>query len=465
MKKILIIFCCLLFCIPAFCQDINGKWSGIIHAGQQQVVFVFTIEKHGGTYSTVIDIPTKRIAGLKPKETVFANNELLVDVSNLGLTYTGRFMADSLQIKGSITEGVNVFPLVLKREEIKEMKIDSRPQEPVRPYPYNEEEVTFKNRKAGVVLAGTLTLPRGMGVFPAVILITGSGPQDRDETISGHKPFLVLADYLTRQGLAVLRYDDRGTSKSTGNYSLATTKDFASDVMMAIGYLKSRKDIDQHRIGLIGHSEGGIVAPMVANLSGSVSFIVLLGATGIPGSELIFMQAKSMRGFPVPDEAAYEKVIRKATEIASANKNMADIQKELRTHYENNLFPIMRPMLKSDAEANDIISKLVESRTTPWMRYFYTYNPADELQKVSCPVLALNGSKDTQVVPKINQEGIRNALNKGRNKDYLVKELPGLNHLFQECTTGSMSEYNRIVQTFAPGALQEVSGWILAHVK
>ena len=456
----------LLFSISAFSQDITGTWSGIIETGKtEKVVFTFTFEKMGESYTTVIDIPAMRVADLKPKHATFTNGELVVDGSNLGFKYQGKFIQNSQQIEGTFTEGVNALRLNLKKSEIKTVNTFRRPQEPIKPYPYKEEEISFNNKKADVTISGTLTLPNKPGSFPVAILISGSGPQDRDETFYEHKPFLVLADYLTRQGIAVLRYDDRGAGKSTGDHSGATTKDLASDVMSAIEYLKTRKDIDINKIGLIGHSEGAIIAPMVANLNKKISFIVMLAGTGIPGSQVSLHLAIINRGFPVQDENAYENAIKKAITIASANKDLAEIKKELRIHYNESIIPMLKPIINSDAKIEEIITNLVEIRTSAWNRYFYTYNPADELEKVTCPVLALNGSKDTQVQSKINQEGISNALFKGHNSNYLVQELPNLNHLFQECETGNMNEYSKIEQTIAPFVLKQISEWVLAHTK
>jgi uncharacterized protein len=454
----------VLSSLVGLAQEISGTWSGVIQSGKKDpVVFNFTFAKNGDNYTTIINIPAMRVAGLKTKETTFSNDTLSVDGTNLGFRYLGIFKQNSEQIEGTFTEGVNAMPLILKTEIIKTATAFKRPQEPIKPYPYNEEEVSFTNKTAGVTLAGTLTLPKKAGKLPVVILISGSGPQDRDETFYEHKPFLVLADYLTRQGIAVLRYDDRGVGKSTGDHSVATTRDLASDVLNAIKYLQSRKDIG--KIGLIGHSEGAIIAPMVANLDKNISFIVMLAGTGIPGSEASLFLAKTTRGFPVPDETAYEAAIRKAIKIASANKDVAEIKKELKLHYKEAIVPIIRPMFKTDEEVNTVINKLIEIRTSVWNRYFYNYNPANELKKITCPVLALNGSKDTQVQPKINQEGIRNALLQGHNKNYLVKELPNLNHLFQECETGEMNEYSKIEQTIAPIVLKQISEWIIVRMK
>lgn len=463
MKKI-ITHLILLFSITTNAQDISGKWSGIIESGKSEpVVFNFTFENSGEEYSTIIDIPALRVANLKPKETVFSKEELVIDGSNLGFKYRGTFKKESQLIEGTFTEGLNALPLVLKKVHIETKISFKRPQEPVKPYPYIEEEITFYNKEADITLAGTLTLPSKTGKYPVVILISGSGPQDRDETFYEHKPFLVLSDYLTRLGIGVLRYDDRGVGKSSGNHSMATTKDLALDVTCAVNYLKSRNEVN--KIGLIGHSEGAIIAPMVANLNKKVSFIVMLGGSGISGSEVSLYLAKKTRGFPVQDEAAYDLAIKKAIKIAAANKDLATIKKELRIHYDEAIVPMLKPIINSEVKISAIITNLIEMRTTPWNRYFYNYNPANELQKMTCPVLALNGSKDTQVQPEINQAGIRNALNKGHNKDFTINEIPNLNHLFQECETGEMNEYSAITQTIAPSVLKQMSDWILVRSK
>lgn len=335
----------------------------------------------------------------------------------------------------------------------------------MKPYPYYEEEVVFNNKEAKVSLAGTLTLPNKNGKFPVVILISGSGPQDRDESFMGHKPFLVLSDHLTKQGIGVLRFDDRGHGKSTGDFGNATTEDFSKDVLSAITYLKTRKDIDAKKIGLIGHSEGGIIASLVANNSKDVAFMVLLASTGISGTELSVMQSKTLRQFPVKDELAYEKNTRKAITIVTSNKSNTEIKRELTTHYNNFIRPILTSLNVPEEKINLFIKSQLKTSLKPWSRYFLQYNPADEIEKLKIPVLSLNGSKDTQVNAKINQEGIRKALIKGGNKAYKIVELENLNHFFQECETGKMNEYRKIEQTISPKVLELVSSWVLNVVK
>jgi pimeloyl-ACP methyl ester carboxylesterase len=466
MKKIIICISIMLCGIVALAQEIEGTWVGTVSAGKSDdIMFSFKFGKIGDLYSTTVDIPAMRVQSLKPIHTTFAKEFLLVDGSNLGFRYEGYFKEDSHLIEGTFTEGVNSLRLVLHKSEVNTATVAEvkRPQEPIKPYPYIEETVTFINRKSGITLEGTLTHPDGKGIFPVVILISGSGPQDRDETYYEHKPFLVLADYLTRHGIAVLRYDDRGVGKSTGNFSLATTKEFACDVACAMAYLQTRSDIDKHNIGLIGHSEGAIIAPMVAHQSKKPAFIIMLAGTGLSGIETSVYLALKTRSFPVPDEAVYEASVRKGIMIAAAHKEMPEIRKELQFHYDQNILPTIRPLFNSDEEAAKVITNLIEFRVSPWNRYFYNYNAADELEKVTCPVLSLNGSKDMQVPAKINQDSIRKALAKGRNKDYLVQELPGLNHLFQECESGEMTEYSKIEQTIAPSVLELISQWIKSH--
>lgn len=453
----------LIALTSCYAQDISGTWIGQVQISNDKTLeFNFHITKDGESYTTIIDVPTNRVEGLKPKATTFIDKKLLVDGSNLGIKYEGVYDSDSQKITGNFNEGPNTIPLTLEKSNSKPKITFNRPQEPTKPYPYHEEEVRFENQSANLTLAGTFTRPNAVNKYPTVILITGSGPQDRDQTFLGHKTFLVLADYLTKHGIAVLRYDDRGTSESTGNFSASTTEDFATDVIAAVEYLKTRKDVDFDKIGLIGHSEGGIIAPLAANRAKKdVAFIISLSGTGIPGSKLVFDQVIKGRAFPVPDERAYEDAIREAIEIARSDKDLSFIKPELKQHYNKTIAPILKPLLGSDEKTEQIINNLVEARTTPWIRYFYNYNPADEYAKIKIPVLSLNGTKDTQVPAKIHQEGIRKALEKAGNKNFDIIELEGLNHLFQEASTGEMDEYSKIEETFSPKALTIISDWIL----
>ncbi|TJY35957.1 alpha/beta hydrolase family protein [Pontimicrobium aquaticum] len=453
----------ILSIVSLFSQNISGDWSGKAKRSDKEITFVFNIKQEGANYSAVMNVPTFRISGIKPSATTFTNGTLQIDGSNVGMSYVADFNNELQQFEGMYKEGGIEMALNLKKGAV-EIADQRRPQEPVKPYPYYEEEVVFPNKEANITLAGTLTLPNKNGTFPVVILISGSGPQDRDETFMGHKPFLVLADHLTKQGIGVLRFDDRGQGASTGDFGSATTEDFSKDVMSAIAYLKTRKDIDKKNIGLIGHSEGGIIAPLAANNSNDVAYMVLLASTGISGTELSVMQSKTLRQFPVKDEKAYEGNARKAIAIVTSNKSEQEIKTELTAHYNDFLRPILKDLNVPEKNINAFIDNQVNTSIKPWSRYFLQYNPADEIEKLQIPVLSLNGSKDTQVNAKINQNGIRQALIKGGNKDYKILELENLNHFFQECDTGKMDEYRKIEQTFSPIALKEISSWVLEHI-
>ncbi|PYT58067.1 MAG: alpha/beta hydrolase [Acidobacteria bacterium] len=333
-----------------------------------------------------------------------------------------------------------------------------RPQNPVKPYPYREEELAFPNDQAKISLAGTLTLPSGQGPFPAAILIGGSGPHDRDETIAGHRPFLVLADHLTRKGVAVLRCDKRGIGKSTGTYYQATSEDFASDVQAALSYLKSRKEVDPKRIGLIGHSEGGLVAPMVAARSKDVAWIILLAAPGLKGEDTLLLQSQLiLRTAGVNDEqiAKTREFNKQVYALVRQEGDPAKLQTKLNQLVESS--GMGAALLPADLQSQ------VRLMTSPWFRFFLDYDPVPVLQKTLCPVLALNGEKDLQIASKQNLEQIRKAFQQGGNTDFQTTELAGLNHLFQHGPTGSPTEYGGIEETIAPEALNSISDWVLKH--
>jgi pimeloyl-ACP methyl ester carboxylesterase len=465
MKTILSTILLIVLAITSsFSQDLSGVWHGNAKTPDDKVIlFVFLFEKNQDKYTATMAVPTFNVSGVKPKSTVLEQGHLKIEDAGLGMTYDGIWNEASNLIEGTYTEGGVKLLLSLKKGNPK-MPKNNRPQEPVKPYPYYEENVKFNNTDAGVTLSGTFTRPTQKGEYPVVILISGSGRHDRDGSAMTHKPFLVLSDYLTRQAIAVLRYDDRGFGESTGDFSKATTADFAQDVLSAVRYLKSRKDIDIKQIGLIGHSEGGIIAPLAANQTSDISFMVSLAGTGIPGSEVSVMQSKSLRPFPVPDEEAFEENVRKSIKIASSDKGISQKRKELLAHNEAYLVPILKSLGAPDENISKFIKNETESVLKPWNTYFFNYNPADEFEKLRIPVLSLNGSKDTQVDATVNQNAIRQALIKGNNKDYKVVELENLNHLFQECETGKIDEYGKIEQTFSPIALNEILNWILEHL-
>ena len=340
-----------------------------------------------------------------------------------------------------------------------------RPQEPKPPFPYRTEEVTFTNSAERFDLAGTLTLPEGQGPFPAVVLITGSGPQDRDETLMGHKPFLVLADHLTRNGIAVLRYDDRGVGKSRGNMMNATSMSLSYDAEAAVKYLLTRPEINKKMIGLAGHSEGGLIAPMVASRNSTVAFIVSLAGPGVSGNDIILRQTRDIQAASGLPEKDIDETIRtngKLFEMVMAEADQRKMAKNAMEWYNKELdakgvTPDERKTMMAQ------FTQALVSVNSPWFRYFLAANPADYWSKVKVPVLALNGEKDLQVSAEVNLPVIKAALKKAKNKRVTVKSMPGLNHLFQHCTTGSPAEYASIEETFSPEALQIITDWIKLH--
>ena len=449
-------------------NQIEGIWLGAIKAGSIELRIVFHISfRPGGVYSATMDSPDQGATGIPVSLVTFAEGKLRLDVKAASAVYEGVLQPDGNTMAGQWQQSGMSFPLELKRTE-KPIESAQRPQEPQKPYPYLEKEVTYENAAAKITLAGTLTQPEGAGPFPAVILITGSGAQDRDETVFGHKPFWVLADYLTRRGIAVLRVDDRGVGGSTGEIAKATSQDFAQDVRCGIEYLRSLPEINGRQIGLLGHSEGGIIAPMVAGETSDVAFIVLLAGTGITGEEILYLQGAliNQASGATPEIVALNRKIQQMLfTITKQEKDNKMAQEKIKQALSDLIATLpaeqkkaLEPMLQAqEAQFQAVLS--------PWFRFFLTYDPKPTLRRVKCPVLALNGEKDLQVPPKENLKAIEESLQAGGNKSFTVKELANLNHLFQTCQTGLPLEYSKIEQTFAPEALKIIGDWILQQMK
>lgn len=466
MRTFSILLISLLTSISLSAQDITGQWNGALKVQGTQLRLVFNVTKTNNGVSSTMDSPDQGAKGIPTTTTNFENSILKITIANAKIEYEGTLGKDNI-IVGTFKQGGQSFSMNLSKKVIEKEKL-VRPQEPIKPYPYYSEDVTFENNKAGIILAGTLTLPKKDGVFPAVILISGSGPQNRDEELLGHKPFLVLSDYLTKNGIAVLRYDDRGTALSKGDFKTATSADFATDVESAITYLKTRKEINKKKIGLIGHSEGGLIAPMVASKSKDVAFIVLMAGTGIQGDQLLLLQQKLIeKASGVSDENLQKNELtnKKAFDIVNKSNSIEQLNIDLTNFIKQSLVENPNAEKPQGMSDEDFVKLQVEQIANPWMQYFIKYNPALALEKVKCPVLAINGEKDLQVPPKENLEAIKKALTKGGNKKVTTKELPNLNHLFQECKTGSPDEYATIEQTLSPTALTEILNWIKMQSK
>jgi len=436
---------------PAKPSDIDGAWMGTLDTGAIKLRVVFHIVNTEDGLSATLDSLDQGAMGIPTTSVTRGGSSLKIEVQKIGGVFEGKIAPDLSSIDGKWSQGGGTMPLVLKpAKDQAELEL-KRPQNPVKPYPYHNEEVTYDNKSQNVTLAATLTIPQDKGPFPAVVLITGSGAQDRDESLLGHKPFLVLSDYLTRHRIAVLRADDRGTAKSTGVFATATTADFATDTEAGVAYLKTRPEIDPHKIGLIGHSEGGVIAPMIAARNKDVAFIVMMAGTGVPGDQVLVAQGEAIAiaSGKSPAEAAKNAVKEKEMlTLVETEKDQAVLEKELKEKIAGDV-----------PEAQ--IGIQIKQVTSPWFRYFLTYDPATALRRVTCPVLAINGSLDKQVLPNQNLPPIRKALAESGNKHVEIDELPGLNHLFQTAKTGSLAEYSQIEETISPVALEKMSTWIL----
>ncbi len=432
-----------------------GTWKGrlVVPGGSLRAVFRIAKQSDGSVAATM-DSPDQMVVGL-PVSKVSAQGKTVTLMVTAGARYTGTLTRPGA-MSGTWEQHGLKFPLDLKRTG--PATLQTRPQDPKPPFPYKSVDVTFPDKKAGITLAGTLTLPKTGGPFPAVLLITGSGPQNRNEEILGHRPFLVWADHLTRRGIAVLRVDDRGVGKSGGDFSKATDDDFVNDALAGVAYLKSRKDIAPHEIGLVGHSEGGIIAPKAAVRSKDVSFIVLLEAPGLPGDQIILDQTLLIGKAEGATPAELKTVASGEKRFLDIVKNQPDRAKaaaELRK-----LLPQIDKKMSGAA-----LDGQVRLALSPWYRDFVAYDPRPTLEKVTCPVLAIGGSKDLQVPAKENLAAIAGALKAGGNKDVTIKEFKGLNHLMQPAKTGLPSEYGEIETTVSPKVLKFVGDWILAQVK
>ena len=458
MKKAILLLITVLVSSLAIGQEITGQWNGLLKVPGAQLRIVANISKTETGYVSTVDSPDQNANGIPVATTTFENSILKLEIPVINGSYEGTLNKDNI-IVGKLTQNGQSFEVNLSKE-IVQKQVFSRPQEPKKPYPYYTEDVKFLNKTANITLAGTLSLPKKEGNFPVVILITGSGAENRDEEIFGHKPFLVLSDYLTKKGIAVLRLDDRGVGESTGNTNTSTTVDFASDIQAGVDYLKTRTEINKKKIGLIGHSEGGLIAPMVAGNSKDINFIVLLAGPGLRGDKILLLQnelIKRQNGKPEIEIQKEKEIFKGVYDLVIASSlndgNLkSNITSYLKTQYNDP---------SKDADVELIIAQV----TNTWWYNFIKLDPVPFLEKVKCPVLALNGSKDLQVPAEINLEAIKKTLINSGNKKVTTKILPNLNHLFQECQTGAPSEYETIEQTFSPIALEEISNWLLVQTK
>lgn len=449
---VLIVLSVFVHAVPAFTQEVTGDWVGQLNGGFKVRIHM---EKNATGYSGHLTNPSGNETGLD--QVTCEGMHLHFAVNKLNLSYDGVWNEKEKAWNGSLTFQ-QVYPLMLKRATAADLAPHDhkRPQEAAimaNPRPYVERDVRFNNPAGHNQLAGTLSVPNGKGPFPAVVLISGTGHNTRDEDVWGHKVFVVLADALNRNGVAVLRYDKRGAGGSTGDYDAATTVDFTSDAAAAVTWLKTQPEIDAQRIGVLGHSEGGIIAPAVAAADKSVAFVVMIAGPAIRGDKLFVLQsAMTAKTYGAPevyiarrkvfDQALYDAIVSAPSDAAALDHAKSIVAKGVAE----------KVIDQNEAET------LPQEDTRPWERYFLAYDPAPTLATLRVPVLALNGSLDVQVPAKEDLAAARVALK--NNPNATVVELPGMNHLLEDAKTGSPSEYNDIEETVSPAALKMIVDWV-----
>lgn len=431
-----------------------GSWTGTLETGGTALRIVFHIEHtERGSLTATMDSPDQGVTGIPASRVTADGDSLVLEVGSINGRFEGVLAEADSTIEGTWTQSGRSFPLTLSPADASDTAA-ARPQHPEPPYPYATEEVTFRNDDVGITLAGTLTLPEGEGPHPAVVLVSGSGPQNRDSEIFGHKLFHVLADHLTRHGLAVLRYDERGVGASGGSFEGTTSEDLARDVAAAVHFLKARPEIEASEVGLLGMSEGGLVAPMVHTRFEAVEFLVLMAGPSVPGHELLVEQSAAIaaaQGAPPSAVDSIRRVQRRTLDAIRTAPDSATAASQLQA------------ILEAEGATDEQVELQIEQSTTPWFRYFIRYDPVPVLRQIDVPVLALYGSNDLQVPPTQNADPMRTALEQRPNNDVTVRVLDGLNHLFQPADTGSPAEYAQIETTMASEALQTVTAWIRAR--
>lgn len=445
----------------------NGTWQGILDVGngtELRIVFHVTEDGKGGAITTA-DSPDQSAYGFACDSTVIGQGRIFIGMKILNASFNGTLKNDSI-ITGTFIQQIEI-PLELKKSAGSAR--NNRPQTPQPPFSYRSEDVIYQNADKSLQYGATITIPPAKGKFPAVVLITGSGPQDRDETIMGHHPFAVIADHLTKNGSIVLRVDDRGVGKSSGDFSKATTADFAADVHAGIEYLLTRDDVDRKKIGLIGHSEGGMIAPMVASSRKDISYIILMAGPGVKIIDLMAEQNLAVARSSGISEATqkeikplFRKVVTAIVEAADSSSAIASVTAITEEWASQTSAAILDEMDFNTAELRSAyIREMIKQFQSPWFSYFIKFDPVDYLVKLKGHVLAINGDKDIQVVADQNLPGIESALKKSSVRSYDIKKVSGLNHLFQKCTKCTVQEYGELEETISPEVLKIMSDWLL----
>lgn len=462
MRILLVALSSLFVFCGAYAIEVSGRWSGTLAVGSMELPLVFEIKKDVESLKATLDSPSQNAFGIPTSSVELKDSILTINIAQLKALYVGTVSKNN-KISGTFSQGGGKFPLDLTPEiKAQKSKISTigKNQEPQPPYPYLEEEVAFTNHNAKLKFSGTLTRPKEGNKFPAVVMITGSGAQNRDEQIFQHKPFKVIADYLTRNGIAVLRYDDRGTGKSEGIFAGGTTSDFATDAQAAFDYLASRSDIDPKKIGYLGHSEGGAIAFINGATDPRTAFIVTLAAPGIDGESLMNLQVKLISeamGADISKTGAYFNRIAQRYRLIKNSSNRQTLRntlkKDLLSETEGKKLSVDE--LKAMEGDLDIL-------TSNWYVEFIKYDPTENLKKIKCPVFALNGDMDAQVDAETSLNAINKNISANGNKNVTIKHYPNHNHLFQQCESLTKGfNYSGIEETISPEVLSDISEWII----
>ncbi|RYD57700.1 MAG: alpha/beta fold hydrolase [Sphingobacteriales bacterium] len=449
---------------------LDGDWQGVLKVPGNELHVVFHIKDSTAT----MDVIEQKAKGIAASGVIMKGDSVRINVAKLGAFYAGAIKSADL-INGSWYQGGAALPMDIERgkELPAEVKLN-RPQTPQPPYSYISEDVTFQNGDKSIQYGATLTLPNGAGPFPAVLLLNGSGLQNRDGEILGHKPFAVIADHLTKSGYAVLRVDDRGTGQTTGPVTDVTTADFAKDANAALDYLQTRKEINKKKIGLAGHSEGGIIAQMLATSRKDIDFVIFLASPAIKIRDLMLEQnaaiLKNKPGMTEEGLKEYLMLYNSVTGAVVASKSAPEVKAGVLAAVKQWIDVTDPEIVLATIGVNDknnwegIGEQIAQNYLNAWTRYFLAYDPQPYLQKINAKVLALNGSKDVQVLSSSNLKGMEAGLAKSKSK-YTIKELAGLNHLFQLCIRCTVDEYGKLEESFAPVALIAMTEWLDKNVK